>query len=386
MMFARISLLLIVLLAAGLAAVRWGYYQHESFPDLSGAPLLPSTELETVAELPYPPGNIAVSVENRVFFTFHPEAGPEINVAELRKIPGEADQVVAFPDASWQPGSGKDGALNEVLSLRLFNNELWLLDNGKHGLESVRLLAFDINNGELLQQYTFPRDVFPLGSHANDFRISPDGRYFYITDASLLAQTPALVVFDRQEQDSWRVLHKSHTVTAGDYQPVVQGRAMSLFGVFTVNPGVDGIALDAAGEWLYFAAISAEQLYRVRTADLHDHTLPYATLESRVEALGAKTMTDGMAIDATGNVYLSDLEHSAIVRRRPDGELQTLLRSADLRWPDGFSLAEDGYLYVTCSALHQVIGIPRDEMLARAPFQIYRFHLGRAEQLLNNDG
>lgn len=379
-MFTRWLMFIVVLLAAGFAGVRYAYFTNGQFPDLTSTPLLPSTELEIVAELPSPPGNIAVADNGRIFFTFHPEAGPEINVAEWR------DGVAhAFPDRQWQPGGEHNKALNEVLSLRLYNNELWLLDNGRHGLSHVRFLAFDINSGELLQEYRFPRNVFPLGSHANDFRISPDGRFFYITDASLIARTPALVVFDRQQQDSWRHLHDSYTVAAGDYQPVVQGRAMTLFNAFTVNPGVDGIALDQQGEWLYFAGISAEQLYRVKTVDLQNKQLPYATLESRVEALGAKTMTDGMAMDASGNVYLSDLEHSAIVRRTPDGELQTLLRSADLRWPDGFSLAADGYLYVTCSALHQVIGVPREDMKARGPFQIYRFHLGRAEQIVAGD-
>ena len=379
-MFARWLMLIVVLLVAGFSGVRYAYFTNGQFPDLTSTPLLPSTELELVAELPSPPGNIAVADNGRIFFTFHPEAGPEVNVAEWRD--GVAQ---AFPGTQWQPGGEHEKALNEVLSLRLYNNELWLLDNGRHGLSRVRFLAFDINSGELLQEYRFPRNVFPLGSHANDFRISPDGRFFYITDASLIARTPALVVFDRQQQDSWRHLHGSHTVAAGDYQPVVQGRAMTLFNAFTVNPGVDGIALDQQGEWLYFAGISAEQLYRVKTADLQDKQLPYATLESRVEALGEKTMTDGMAIDASGNVYLSDLEHSAIVRRTPDGELQTLLRSADLRWPDGFSLAADGYLYVTCSALHQVIGVSRDEMKAQGPFQIYRFHLGRAKQIVAGD-
>ncbi|KZZ50190.1 hypothetical protein A3759_03600 [Thalassolituus sp. HI0120] len=376
-MFARCLMFIVILLVIGFTGVRYTYFTGGQFPDLTSTPMLPSTELELVAELPSPPGNIAVAENGRIFFTFHPEAGPEFNVAEWR------DGVArAFPGAQWQPGGEHEKALNEVLSLRLHNNELWLLDNGRHGLSRVRLLAFDINSGELLQEYRFPRNVFPLGSHANDFRISPDGRFFYITDASLIARTPALVVFDRQQQDSWRHLHDSHTVSAGDYQPVVQGRAMTLFNAFTVNPGVDGIALDQQGQWLYFAGISAENLYRVKTADLQDKQLPYATLESRVEVLGEKTMTDGMAIDASGNLYLSDLEHSAIVRRTPDGELQTLLRTVDLRWPDGFSLAADGYLYITCSALHQVLGVSRDEMQAQGPFQIYRFHLGRAEQIV----
>lgn len=384
-MLARWLVVIAVVLVAAFVGIRSAYYEDGQFPDRSAAPLLPSTELETVADLPYPPGNIAVSDEGRLFFSFHPEAGPLINVAEWRRQADGSYQAEAFPSVDWQPGGGADQAFNEVLSLRLHQNQLWLLDNGRHGLSPVRLLAFDITSGQLLDEYRFARDIFPIGSHANDFRISPDGRYFYLTDASLLARTPALVVFDRQQRDSWRLLHDSKVVNAGDYAPVVQGREMTLFQAFTVNPGVDGIALDAQGEWLYFAAISADQLYRVRTADLHDPSLPYATLESRVEAVGNKPMTDGMAIDAQGQVYFSDLEHSAIVRRNVDGELQTLLRSADLRWPDGFSLAADGYLYVTCSALHQVIGVERQHMLDQGPFQIFRFHLGRAEQILANE-
>ncbi|MFC3679406.1 SMP-30/gluconolactonase/LRE family protein [Bacterioplanoides pacificum] len=378
-MLRRWFIILLLMLVALLVALRSVYHQDGQFPDRSAVPLLPSTELQRVADLPAPPGNLAVSDGGRLFFTFHPEADPEINVAEWRD-----GQVQAFPDRSWQPGGSRENAFNQVLSLRLHGTTLWLLDTGKHALNRVRLLAFDIRDGQLLHEYHFPREVFPLGAHANDFRISPDGRYFYITDASILARSPALVVYDRQQNDSWRLLHNSATVQAGPYQPVVQGREMTLFGVFTINPGVDGIALDANGEWLYFAAVSADQVYRIATADLHDRQLPYATLESRVEALGAKPMTDGMALDASGNLYFTDLEHSAIVRRTPEGQLQTLLRSADLRWPDGFSLAADGYLYVSCSALHQVIAEPADAIEAAGPFQIYRFHLGRAEQTLAN--
>ena len=39
--------------------------------------------------------------------------------------------------------------------------------------------------------------------------------------------------------------------------PVVQGVRMELFGLFTVRPGVDSIALDDAGEWLYFAPVTS---------------------------------------------------------------------------------------------------------------------------------
>jgi len=376
-MLSRWMTVMLLFVVAVLLSVRLVYVESASFPDRSAAPLLPSTELEKMVSLPLPPGNLAVADDQRIFFTFHPEASPDINVAVWAN-----DEVRAFPAPEWQPGGSAEHALNEVLSLRLHNNELWLLDNGRHALNSVRLLAFDINSRELLHSYRFPRDVFPLGAHANDFRISADGRYFFITDASLLARTPALVVYDRAEGISRRVLHNDVSVRAGAFEPVVQGQAMTLFGLFTVNPGVDGIALDDAGEWLYFAAVAADQVYRIRVADLLNADLPYATLSARVEALGPKTMTDGMALDAAGNLYFSDLEHSAIVRRTPAGELQTLLRSVDLRWPDGFSRQGD-YLYLTCSALHQVIGHSREDILAAGPYPIYRFSLSKAESYLN---
>lgn len=365
-----------LVVCASLIAVRLVYVESAPFPDRSGMPLLASTALERVADLPQPPGNIAVLNDDTFFFTFHPEASPALNVARWHQ-----GEVTAFPGPQWQPGGDHKDALHEVLSVRLHGNELWLLDNGRHGFSSVRLLAFNASSGEFLQQYRFPRHVFPLGSHANDFRISDDGRYFFITDASLFSRTPALVVYDQQSGHSRRLLEGHSSVAPGPFQPVVQGRDMTLFGLFTINPGVDGIALDAQNEWLYFASVAADQVYRLAVSDAVNPELKASDLAARTEALGEKTMTDGMAIDRQDNLYLSDLENSAIVRRTADGELQTLLRSADLRWPDGFSLYGD-YLYVTCSALHQVLGRSQEEIRAAGPFQIYRINLADARLAL----
>jgi hypothetical protein len=56
-----------------------------------------------------------------------------------------------------------------------------------------------------------------------------------------------------------------------------------------------------------------------------------------------------------------------------DHELRTLVKDERLRWPDGLSFGPDGYLYVTCSALHQVILQGAAEVAAHAPYQIWRF-------------
>jgi sugar lactone lactonase YvrE len=151
---------------------------------------------------------------------------------------------------------------------------------------------------------------------------------------------------------------------------------MRVFGIFAIRPGVDSIALDRAGEWLYFAPVTDRHIYRVRAADLDDPTLAGEQLADRVETWATKTMSDGLSIDVEDNLYLTDLEHSAIVRLGADGGLETLVRDDRLRWPDGLSFGPDGWLYVTCSALQQVIGRTPGQVRAAAPFQIYRFRPG----------
>lgn len=360
---------LIVVLLLAIVLIRQTYVESEAFPDRSSMPILASTEMELVANLPSPPGNVAVADNGDIFFTFHPEANSPINVAKL--VDGQAQ---AFPSIEWQPGGTEPHAFNEVLSVRIDQQQqLWVLDNGKHGLKKVRLLAFDLNTGEMKKRYRFSREQFALGSHANDFQISNDGNFIIISDASILAKNPALIIYDVKNESARRVLEQHESVLAGKFEPVVQGREMTILGLFTINPGVDGLVLDSNNDYLYYASISADQLYRIPYASLIDNSLSASQLSSLVEAVGEKTMTDGLAMDTQGNVYLSDLEHSAIVRKLPTGELQTLLKSASIRWPDGFSFGPEGHLYFTCSSLHQVIGIDQDEIPNNAPYQIYRF-------------
>jgi sugar lactone lactonase YvrE len=87
-------------------------------------------------------------------------------------------------------------------------------------------------------------------------------------------------------------------------------------------------------------------------------------------------MSDGLSSDAAGALYLTDPEHSALVRLGADGRLATLLRDPRLRWPDGLSFGPDGWLYVTCSALHQVIGRTPGQVRSSAPFHVFRFRPG----------
>jgi len=342
------------------------------FPDRTAKPLFAFDVVEKVADLPKPPGNLAVSSDNRLFFSFHPEGRPDIRVAEL--VDGK---VVPYPSMEFQ-GAGKSGVyFDTVLSVRIDSrNRLWTLDLANHGLGQPRLLAFDLKTDRLVHQFDFSESSAGPGSHLNDFQVDPAGENIYIADASIFAKTPAILVYNIKRRQCRRVLEKDISVMPEKYIPVVQGRKMRIFGLFAIRPGVDSIALDKSGEWLYYALVTNNYMYRIQTKFLKDASLSSIQLSSHVEKFALKTMSDGLTMDVAGNIYITDPEHSAIVRLRPDGKLETLLKNANLRWPDGLGYGPDGWLYVTCSALHQVIGKTPGSMKSRGPYQIYRFKPG----------
>lgn len=360
---------LAVLVGVLLLGVWWRYGGGEPFPDRDvGEPMLSADRLEVVAALDVPPGNVAVSPSGRVFFTYHPVAGPDVNVAELTDT-----GPVPYPNAAFQSPRESDRYFRSPLSVRIDRQgQLWVLDAAHHGWENPRLWAFDLDTGEVVHRHVFGSGVAGLGSHYNDFQVSPDGRWIFIADASVLAQTPALVVYDVREGRARRLLEGHESVAAEPYVPVVQGRRMLLFGLFAVRPGVDSIALSRDGQVLYFAAVTARHMYRVRTEVLtHPGRVP-GPLGEWVETHAEKTMSDGITSDSAGNLYLSDLERSAIHRLGPEGDLRTLVRSERLRWPDGFSFGPDGWLYVTASSLHEIMGRGGGAVEQHAPYHIFR--------------
>ena len=62
------------------------------------------------------------------------------------------------------------------------NEWLWVLDYGLHGLHAAQIVAIDIETGQEIHQYEFPRDIAPLGSMLNDFQVDSALQMIYIAD------------------------------------------------------------------------------------------------------------------------------------------------------------------------------------------------------------
>jgi sugar lactone lactonase YvrE len=96
----------------------------------------------------------------------------------------------------------------------------------------------------------------------------------------------------------------------------------------------------------------SRSLYRIRASDLADEKIE-ALLSRKIERYGEKPVSGGITIDSAGNVYITDLEGSAIGVTAKDGKYRRLIVDPKiLRWPDGVSFGPDGYVYVVASKLH----------------------------------
>jgi sugar lactone lactonase YvrE len=352
-------------LAALVAVTLLGCGDRARLEDRTTAPAIPASAIETVVDLDHPPGNLAVSATGRVFFTLHPDGAPPTQVHELKD-----GRPVPYPSPSFAD-------YQSVLALRIDSkNRLWALDFAGYGRGQPRLLGFDLATDREVHRFDFPSDVAGFLSMLNDFQVSPDGNTIYIAEASPIRQTPAIIVYDVVAGRARRVLDSHPSLLPQGYVIQAPGRDMVVLGLYTLHIGIDTIALDRRGEWLYYGPVNGARLYRVRTNDLRDETLDAATLAARVEDYGPKPISDGASTDDADNVYLTDPEHSAVLRLDPERRLHTLVKDPKLRWPDGLSFAPDGWLYVTCSSLQHVLFVSSATMREHAPYQIYRFRPG----------
>lgn len=358
-------LLLLIVVLALIVRIRYG--GGEDYPDLSTSPVISEDALEEVLRYPEPIGNVAVSASGRVFFTVHPES----------RAPG--NKLLEFVDGAAEPypdGASQLRLFDTVLGIAVDRqNRLWTIDHGNHGSRAARLLAFDLQSGNLVRDHVFDDDIAPGGSFLQDLQISADGRTVVIADASFWLKKPALIVYDIASATARRVLESHASVAAENYIISNHGKEMTfLGGLVALRGGVDGIALGP--EWLNFGAISGAGMYRVRLRDLTDSAIPDSQLAARVEKIAAKPLSDGLSVDRDGNIYGTDVEHGAVFVINPSGELTTLLRSRRIRWPDALSFGPGGWLYLADSALADVVLHSRDHIKASGPYKVYRFHTG----------
>ncbi|MFI6760047.1 L-dopachrome tautomerase-related protein [Micromonospora sp. NPDC050417] len=358
----------------------------------------PVGDLEVVATFTGPmPTGVSVSHTGRIFVNF-PKWGDEVTatVAEVRN--GETHP---YPDQAWNSPSGDDDpeAFVSVQSVVVDPaDRLWVLDTGSPMLQPTRpggpkLVRVDLDTNKVAQRIVFPADVALPTSYLNDVRFDlrrgPAGTAF-ITDSAARGAENAIIVVDLASGEAWRRLRDHPSTKAeplSDFHPLVEGREFMkrpAEGPPTpVDMGSDGIAISADGSRLYYCPLASRRLHSVSVDSLVDRGLDDAQVAATVVDEGDRgSASDGLESDDAGRIYLTAYEQNAILRRHPDGHLETIAHDPRMLWPDTMSVATDGHLYFTANQLHRQPNYQGGVDRRQRPYLLFRVPIDAGPVLL----
>jgi sugar lactone lactonase YvrE len=343
------------------------------------------------------PTGVTVNRQGRIFVNF-PRWGDDVSFTVSEICNGEA---IAYPDEAMNQTDPNDqaAALVSVQSVVVDpSDRLWILDTGSPLFQPTnyggpKLVCVDLTIDQVVKKILFPQDVALPTTYLNDVRFDlrrgSEGMAF-ITDSAQKGPN-GIIVVDLASGESWRRLHDHPSTKAEELQtflPIVEGRPFledEPDGSVKqgASMGSDGIAISADGARLYYCPLGSRKLYSVDTNALVDRSLNDKEVAATVTDEGDRGgASDGLESDAVGNIYSTNYEHNAILRRRPDRKWETVTHDPRLLWPDTLSLAADGYLYVTANQLHRQARYQKGRDLRRKPYALFRIRIDAQPVLL----
>jgi sugar lactone lactonase YvrE len=335
------------------------------------------------------PTGVTVSHGGRIFINY-PRWGDDVSftVGELRD-----GAEVAYPNlAANQPAhSGDPDALVSVQSVVVDPlDRLWILDTGRPMWDPAtpggpKLVCVDLETDAVVQTIVFDPEVAPATTYLNDVRFDL-GRgaagTAFISDSADGAPN-AIIAVDLDSGEAWRRLHEhpsTKAVLPPDLRIVIEGEQLLKRPPdgprAPLAVGVDGIAISADGERLYYSPFASRRLWSAAVDALMDRDSDAAAVASVVDEGDKGSAGDGMETDAEGRIYITAGERNSVDRLLLDGTWETVVHDARLLWPDTLSIAADGYLYVTANQLYRDAGFRDGVDERRKPYTLFRTRIG----------
>ena len=307
-----------------------------------------SDEIEVVYQISLAPSGLTSSPSGNWLLSISQTEKPKSRVVSVTK----SGKVEPFPTLGMSESiPGDPIPLDAVEGMQLDPaGTVWMLDNGRRSELSPKLVGWQPEKNRLISVHHIGQPAIVPGSYLEDLAVDPNQPFTYISDPAN-GTDAALIVLDRSNGLTRRVLQGHVSVIPDLSVPLAAdtagNKSRRLDGVATVpHCGVDPIALDRKGDWLYFAPLRSKHIYRIRTELLRDPYLEAAKLAAGVETYAEKPPTSAITIDNKGNVYVGDSQSRAIgVIEESSRKYRILTSDPRLVSPDGLCFGPDGKLY-----------------------------------------
>lgn len=308
-----------------------------------------SEEVEEVYQFTLAPASLTSAPGGDWLVALDQREKPQMRSVRLLK----SGEVEPFPDQAMSTAAPEAAIpLDALETIKVgADGVAWMLDNGRRSESVPKLVGWELGKGRLHRVIHLTAPALVTGSFCTDLALDPAGAFAYVADPAN-GQDAALIVIDLVTGLCRRVLHGEAAVQpdpAVQLPPsAVSGRLIRRIDGATTLPrrGVEALAIDRKGEWLYFCALQSQAAHRVPPAKLRDAALSAPDLARAVERYAEIPATVSLAIDVKGNLYLGDLSGRGIsIIDAKERQRRPLVSDARLLWPDGLAFGQDGKLY-----------------------------------------
>ncbi len=331
--------------------------------------------LDVRYRLSHGPAGMTFAPNGNVILSLHQFFNPRDRVVEITPD-GEVNPFPTLPISR-----ALDGApfiLDSVQGIQSdHRGVIWMLDNGRRGESTPKLVGWHYKDEKLYQIVHLPAPATGPNSILADLAVDPEEDFIYASDPAP-GGAPALIVVDLESGLARRVLENHASVTPKNLQLRIDNGPVEVRRIdgSLADPGagVNAIAVDRKGEWLYFGPMKGRILYRIPTEILQDRSLDPAEVAAAVEPYSEKPISESIAIDSKNNIYVTDTALKAVgVITAKDKKYRPLAIDARILWPDGICFGiESKKIYFFTNQLHRSAYFNKGRDTTEAPFYIFR--------------
>lgn len=306
-------------------------------------------EVEEVLQFSLAPAALTTSQNGEWLVALDQREKPSLRAVRILK----SGEVIPFPDRAMSAAEQDSRLPLDALEAVCVAQDgiVWMLDNGRRSETIPKLVGWNIEKDRLHRViHLHPPAVIPT-SFCTDLVLDPATPFAYIADPAK-GQDAALILVDLNTGLCRRVLQgapcvQPDTTVTLPVSALSERTARRIDGTTTVTQcGVDALAIDRRGDWLYFAGLQSRVLYRLSAALLRNMDTSPADLASAVENYADKPPSISMALDSKGNLYLGDSANRAIgIIDAKERAYRPLVSDVRLLWPDSLTFGHDGRLY-----------------------------------------